>query len=94
MVGQTPAGGSPAAQLPGQSFVDNPGLDNTFIWSFAPDAAVLDAACHAITRTQAINIANGSGANAIVFTNPAVGGTQPSTLKVQILPAHADAATC
>ena len=94
VVSQAPAGGNPASQLPGQSFADNPGLDKTFIWSFAPEAAVLDASCHAITRTQAINIANSPGANSIAFISSASSAGQAPTLKVQILAAHADAASC
>ena len=90
MVGETPAGGNPGSQLPNQSFVENLGLSKTFIWSFSPEATMLDGSCATITRTQAINIANSPGANSAVFVEPAGAGGQ--TIKVQILPAHGPAA--
>ena len=94
VVGEAPAGGNPAAQLPGQSFADNPGLAKTYIWSFSAGATMLDNSCQAITRTQAINIANSPGANAVVFIEPSGGGGQDAPVKVQILPVHSAASAC
>ncbi len=94
VVGEAPTGGNPASQLQGQSFVDNPGLAKTFIWSFPEDATMLDGSCQTITRTQAINIANSPGANTVVFTESSAGGGKDAPIKAQILPAHADASTC
>ena len=95
VVGEAPAGGNPASLLPGQSFVENPGLGKTFIWSFAAGATMLDASCAVITHTQAINIANAPVANAAVFIETAADGGQAPGLKVQILPARtASGANC
>ena len=84
------AGGDPGAQLPGLVFARNPGLDGTFIWSFAPGAVMLDGDCVPITRTQAINAANAPTAGAAVFTRQPGAGA----VKVQIVPARQAGAGC
>ena len=84
VVGAGAGGGNPGAQLAGQTFVPNPGLPQTYIWAFAPGAAILDRDCRPITVTQAINMANAPVANAARFAAAAADGRPASPVRVQL----------
>ena len=86
VVGSGPDGGNPGAQLAGQVFVPNPGLPQTYIWAFTPDAAILDRDCHKVTLTEAINVAEAPVANAARFEAGSAADGRPASIRVQIWP--------